>query len=796
MPVCANTIHNGESSPDRQFVLTTQQLGTNLVSSILKMMRQDAFAGRITIQGISDLDWADLGRRIKPPKEYGLQGVVYTGHPDKGFSQLKLSTGQYRFRSPDFSQSVDKPSQNDIDEYLKHLTGNPPKEPISYYVGPPITSSTFDSLLHPGSNISQLGSIPGITEPYWHAGDRGSGTAFRCEDANFRSCNLTLSGWKLWIMIRESHTQQFEGFIKKNWRVGEPECDQFVRHCDLLISPARLEAEGIQFDLQCVGPGQMIITAPRQYYAVVNLTPCFAIAVNFLLPGEPVMPTTGWLVCDHCGLYNLDHRALKKVSRSHNGSGGTEISSHRRTAQSSAAAAVPPLATRRTAMPEKRKGVSVVPHARITKKPRHSEENSRQQVVNARQQVLAQLASSLVNASGIRRFMSRVSMWRANGQSTRAERFNISGDWDKRAAEYYQLSETFDKSSTLHKLLSIILGIQVAQELDDRVNELGYRNTPPDMIEAVLKRLNVKATRDARNKFHGRMRLPRYLMNLLGPHRDLLTFLPLHGDDSATFREIRQVSEDEWSSFNIILRKKDPTVLAKIGSLFETSILQRTEFPVMLWEKIDAEELDELSDEYLTQLLAVHCRNENSVATPDWERPGGWPEAADWPVNVDSLPTGRQCELCMERTCVCIQDYLARTPRVASYGRKGLGLQAVATGEEVAYKKGQPIGQVVGCIVPPGTYQDGYAVDLIRSDMVGEPTVGQIYTKMESNVFRFVNHRCQQPSAEVRGKAISQRYRMVMYALRDIGGGEEITANWGADFLGGGGRCLCEDCTE
>ncbi|KAK3360767.1 hypothetical protein B0T25DRAFT_447357, partial [Lasiosphaeria hispida] len=63
-------------------------------------------------------------------------------------------------------------------------------------------------------------------------------------------------------------------------------------HASLLISPRRLKLESIQFKLICAGPGEMVITEPRQYYAVINLTASLAISTNFVFLGEEALPAT------------------------------------------------------------------------------------------------------------------------------------------------------------------------------------------------------------------------------------------------------------------------------------------------------------------------------------------------------------------------------------------------------------------------------------------------------------------------------------------------------------------------
>ena len=142
---------------------------------------------------------------------------------------------------------------------------------IPYYVVP-FEISSRNALFPSGDLANQLGcDVSGVTGPYAHIGGRGSGTAFHCEDGQVRSYNLNVFGEKLWILVDPNHTSEFEEALVR-WLSDGGSCDQFVRHCNLLIMPARLRKEGIEFELICAGLGDMVLTKPRRYHAVINLS--------------------------------------------------------------------------------------------------------------------------------------------------------------------------------------------------------------------------------------------------------------------------------------------------------------------------------------------------------------------------------------------------------------------------------------------------------------------------------------------------------------------------------------------
>ena len=271
-----------------EFTLSVEDMGQELVSNIMRLVNHDRFTGILSVQGMAEIDWTHLARSIQQPKkDHELFGVEYSkSHTIKGVAQLKLSKSK-EFTFPDFSQTIEEPSREACLDYLRQVLDNPPEATVPYYVGPPL-ATTFDDLLHPGEALLGIPPIEGLNQVYWYAGEKGSGTPCHCEDWGLYSYNLVLYGWKLWILIRLSHTQKFEDFIRKHWPSNK--CDQFVRHHTLLISPETLEKNGIEFDIVIAGPGKLVVTKPEQYHMVLDITPCKALAINLAPPGRSFLP--------------------------------------------------------------------------------------------------------------------------------------------------------------------------------------------------------------------------------------------------------------------------------------------------------------------------------------------------------------------------------------------------------------------------------------------------------------------------------------------------------------------------
>jgi hypothetical protein len=180
---------------------------------------------------------------------------------------------------------------------------------------------------------------------------------------------------------------------------------------------------------------------------------------------------------------------------------------------------------------------------------------------------------------------------------------------------------------------------------------------------------------------------------------------------------------------------------------------------------------------------------------PDWPRPDGWSEERDWPIDPTSLNSNeRQCELCSETTCSCINTAQRTMPRIKDYGgEKKRGLQAVAERPgQIAYKEGDIVGQYTGELMPLGTKRDGWALAMWRTgpDFPFEDPVCQIYAKDRGNCTRLLNHHCD-PNARCRSRAVSGRCRLMIEAKKDIRDGEEITIDYGPEYWDGRG-CPCD----
>ncbi|KAJ0123537.1 lysine -specific demethylase 4c-like protein [Diaporthe amygdali] len=249
----ATTVTGMPTSPHLappSLTLSTAQMGDLMVGNVGAYIECPGFSGKISLSGLERTDLGAVSRMVKDPIKHGINhshlGVRLCSDRKTGASKL-FSSVDAPFRFPYFSEHPAEASCN----YLNNTISSPPLTPLTYYVGSPLAPASFNDLLHPG-HLLTLGNIPGVNTIYWHAGEAGS---------------------------------------------------------DVIFTPERLKKEGIAFDVIRAGPGDLVCTAPGQYHAVLNSTICFAIAINFVLPGEPVLnPTTA---CRKCGLFNLQNVLIK-----------------------------------------------------------------------------------------------------------------------------------------------------------------------------------------------------------------------------------------------------------------------------------------------------------------------------------------------------------------------------------------------------------------------------------------------------------------------------------------------------
>ncbi|KIW54625.1 hypothetical protein PV05_06974 [Exophiala xenobiotica] len=796
------------------FSLSVEDMGEKLVPNIMRLINDDRFTGILSVQGIGEIDWTNLMRSIRPPeKTHEILGVKYSKpHPIKGVAELRLSTPR-NFAFPDFSQTIKEPSREACLDYLRQVINNPPESTIPYYIGLPLTP-TFDHLLHPGEPLLNISLIDGLNKVYWYAGEEGSGSPFHCEDWKLYSYNLVLYGWKLWIMIRLSHTKKFEAFIRKCCPSNS--CDQFVRHNSLLVSPETLQKHGIEFDIHVAGPGQMVVTRPEQYHAVVNITRNMAIAINFAPPDRAVRPDD-LCVCSKCGLYALQCEGIRKVPSeptlpaSTNLAGkrqGSGDASHLREKRQRREDPIQPRKKRRiggnaaksqTSMGSLKTTQSSQALRKTVEQIKEIDKLCHLPSLREKPPVhVLKLIAAIGSRVAIQQFITLVADRRDLSNTTRMD---TSGDPSSRAMQYAHRIKISERKSMLERFLIRVNQVSFVQELDRSKN--GRIRVDEKLLRVIEKRTGWSTpTLEHHRKMGNKWK------RICGDFDGLLCFIFLDPKNpfSVLPEQYQNMNDEDLEIFHRLLKDDYFDSIRSAGKAFQKSLNSAVADIEFCWESRKAP-LGRLSEaELLLYLNPFPTVSENIYDEGKFSkrpRPPAWPEDWQWPEDPTWLhPDSRQCDLCLQTKCDCIKTKIASKlmPRIKDYGPKGRGLQAVAHAPGYhAYKKGDILGELTGVLEPLGRYRsDTWTLEMVREDLDDQNhhqhdlRVCQIRCADKSSYFRLANHACR-PSVRLVGKPISGRYRWVFIAARHILHGDEITGNFGKRSLRGT-NCLCIDC--
>jgi JmjC domain, hydroxylase/SET domain len=802
------------------FSLSVEEMGDKLVPNVILFLANPAFTSKISIKNIPDVNWTDLATSTpRPPEDYDLIGVTWSQSRVVGAANLNIAPRNYSFPGfPDFSHAIKPPSLEESLNYLDQLISDPPKDPIPYYVGPPLDDgpsvSILNSILHPGQRLLQIGPIRGLNEAYWHWGPKGSGTPWHCEDIDLWSFNAGCIGWKLWLEIPESHTAAFEAFVRKHWPTNN--CDQFARHPCVVISPKTLKRNGIKFKIDLQGPGELKITRPRSYHMVVNVTDSFATAINFLPPDEPIVPRDT-NVCPRCGLYSLKIKGIRKVPYAP--INATELNMSSRTRRTD----INTNANSRIADSVTTSSRSIQPP---TRKRQNTNETLRPQTKTKRTKPQVTVPRDLQNLDAVKKQISSIdklckfplfngdpptlavftavaAIWSRPAieqfcslvKSTRdlSVRVEAYGDQATRVEQHIRGINISRRQSMLGTFLLRLYQLYLAEEIDS-LNDGRVRMNKP-ALDGILARAEWKYSTLRYHRDKGRT-----WRRICGDNNGLLCFIFLDAKNSLKISPdiFIDMTPDDLKIFHQLLKSDYTTSICSAGKAFQNALNSEATDADFLWEGSSVP-VHTLSEERLLASLQLYPSNNENIYDkdkyPDWPRPTDWPKEWDWLIDPTSLnPNERQCEMCFETTCCCIDTAQRTMPRIKDYGgKKKRGLQAVAERPgQIAYKKGDIIGQYTGELVPLGTKCDGWALELWRTgaNFPFESSLCQIYAKERGNCFRLLNHHCN-PNAICRPRAVSGRCRLMIEAKEDIRDGKEITIDYGPDYWGSTG-CPCD----
>ena len=285
---------------------TIHDLKKGIIPGIEKRFSPETIPSRGIVPPFCSLGISDFKKKIMLINKF-CKSVRYMrskqGHCKVKFALVSAKeTENPTVEWPDFSTPLkDRPTISEAEAYFEDLIKSPPKKRIAYFGG----NATIPGQSRlKGGRLAKFKHLEVAGAQYFHIGPEQSATAFHHEDSGFRSLNMVDYGYKLWLLIDPSSRPAFEEFVRETWKGLTTDCDQFVRHLQIICSPSLLRKKGIQVEVAVAGPGEIVMTKPYQYHAVVNYTPCIARSINFLLREEPIIrqKTT---VCSDCGLSDL-----------------------------------------------------------------------------------------------------------------------------------------------------------------------------------------------------------------------------------------------------------------------------------------------------------------------------------------------------------------------------------------------------------------------------------------------------------------------------------------------------------
>ncbi|KAL7910076.1 hypothetical protein GGI35DRAFT_447801 [Trichoderma velutinum] len=557
--------------PKSQFILTTQQVKNGLVSYLRDMSSQSDFTNVIHIEDLPRVSCDSIIINPGDVTDDHHRGITYQQkyREDIGHYVCRfVADGNFEFQTPLLAATEELPPDNICAQFLETLPQEAAQRPsVSYLVGPPLDEQ-WNGFIDAGKELKSLLSddVKGINSPYWHLGEKFSGTAFHKEDGDLRSMNLTLYGFKLWLMVDIRDTEKFEAWVRDIWGRNASHDDQWLRHLNLILPPSMLQQANIRFRIICARPGDIVITFPNQYHYAVNMTSNLAIAINFLFPGEPIAKQQIFL-CKQCGLYPLIGRVdnLRAISIQETAASG------KRSQPDSGSTGK-----------RRRRSETSLPDADI----QPNDEDARRTVVIRKLQTppISCLVPTFSEADPPNAKILRLAM-AMRGHSAITQVWQLRQDYLKQSPNF--AAALIDRNlsghcqeEALHNGLAICAGASQGFNLLRRLltwhfAELVQRSKKPTALRAssgAVKQWVGKNPRSRYNKLKYRGDL---LHMICGSHRGLLPFIPLQRDDDCGIRDPEgqyqyTATKKEFMEFEKIFQLGDMAtkVLCVIGTNF------------------------------------------------------------------------------------------------------------------------------------------------------------------------------------------------------------------------------------
>lgn len=229
------------------------------------------------------------------------------------------------FRYPHFGPQSEPPELDSepqqlegyVERTLETSTSN--SRSTKYFIAPAHLKERREKLGLPFTGIEPSAYLlrtqthyPGIHSPYVYVSTGTTFTSYHQEDFGLLSVNVLYAGMpKIWILVEPQSKRLFESHIAQQQKLS-PTCDQFVRHCNLIVPPSVLRQWGVRFHIHVHRPGEVMVTFPNTYHAVINTGPNLAEALNFAEDGWNVEPL--YRGCSNkCGSSDDEHLSVSEM---------------------------------------------------------------------------------------------------------------------------------------------------------------------------------------------------------------------------------------------------------------------------------------------------------------------------------------------------------------------------------------------------------------------------------------------------------------------------------------------------
>ncbi|CAI9635563.1 unnamed protein product, partial [Alternaria burnsii] len=502
--------------------------------------------------------------------------------------------------------------KEDFEEWIARPPGR-----VRYLICEPLSDHSINTLLDAGPQCNRRPEIAGVNRPYWYVScEPDTPATLHVEDGNTGSANLLLAGAeKHWIIVHRSSAEKLERCIRDQFPTSRA-CSQFVRHHNIIVGPRWLERNGINYEMVCQRPGDVLVTLPgRVYHEVRNTGMNFAIAINYEFIDAPDDPTD-YVWCESgerkCGRNVLTRQSF--------------VPDFAEPAMDSGDGA-PPLTNKRKQQEVDTAQKKHKRHAMLARRPANSRHvhTSRPSCTPVPASVLVPIEERLLEAvlgpRALRNCITLIRAWRS--QLARIELAPVASDQIARLAASDMRIRLAQDRTWLDVLHMKSAQYAFASEMDSL--RQGAIRLHSSVYDQVLKAQGfVNATKKDREQLQGRVKRATKIYQICqGFGRGLLCLLPLTDIPDNHYYSMTNGSIDAFQR----LATENRTLLearCQVGVFIQGMFAKDVEFT---FEYDNVASFDHLSEaEMLALLQPVSYPKVNSY-TPDhdWPRPPSWP---------------------------------------------------------------------------------------------------------------------------------------------------------------------------